>query len=107
MATTITPPASITSTVTAPGQIKSTLTIGQGPAGPGAGGPGGSGDKTYVHPQSIAAAQWVVPHNLDKFPSVTVIDSAGDECDGNIVYNDSNSLTLVFSAAFAGVAYLN
>ena len=79
---------------------------------PGARGPQGPegptlADLHYAHDQMSASDTWVVTHNLDKYPSVTVIDSAGDVCEGTIVYNSTNQLTLSFSAAFAGMAYIN
>jgi hypothetical protein len=48
-----------------------------------------------------------VAHNLGKYPSATVLDSAGDQVEGAIAYLDTNTLTISFSAAFGGVAYLN
>ncbi len=78
----------------------------QGPPGPSGGG-SGSGDLTYTHPQGAASAVWVITHNLGKRPSVTVQDSAFDAVDGDVFYNDTNTLTITFSAAFSGVAYLN
>lgn len=74
--------------------------------GPGGGG-GGSGDLNYVHPQPIVSASWVITHNLGKYPSVTVIDSAGSEIEGAVSYVNLNTIQIVFSAAFSGVAYLN
>ena len=65
------------------------------------------GDKRYVHTQAVAASVWTVNHALDKYPSVTVIDSAGSVVHGDITYTNSNNLTLTFSAAFSGVAYIN
>lgn len=64
-------------------------------------------DKRYVHNQNTTSATWVVPHSLNKFPSVTVVDSAGSIVIGEIDYTDMNNVTLTFSAAFSGVAYLN
>lgn len=80
-----------------------------GPAGPqGPQGPAGSGgDLSYTHVQATASATWLVTHNLGKIPSVTVIDSAGSEVEGDVAYTSANSLTLNFSAAFSGTAYLN
>ena len=45
--------------------------------------------------------------NLGKFPSVSVVDSANDEVIGEVTYIDTNSLTIKFTAAFSGKAYLN
>ena len=76
-----------------------------GPAGPQ--GVPGAGDLNYTHNQGAASATWTVTHNLGKRPSVTVQDSANDQVDGDVVYNDLNTLTITFSAAFSGFAYLN
>lgn len=61
----------------------------------------------YVHTQGIAASTWVITHNLGFYPNVTVIDSSGSEVEGDIVYTSSNVVTITFSAAFGGVAYLS
>lgn len=87
-----------------------TVLIGvQGPAGPQ--GPQGErgidGDLNYHHIQGAPSATWVVSHNLNKYPSVLVIDSGGSEVAGTIIYNSTNQLTLEFSAGFSGNAYLN
>ena len=67
----------------------------------------GSGDKTFVYEQGLPASTWVITHDLEKFPSVTVVDSANSTVEGGITYNNENELTLTFSAAFSGKAYLN
>ena len=63
--------------------------------------------KTYVFEQGIAAESWDIVHNLNKYPSVTVIDSAGDQVFANLNYVDENELVLNFGAEFSGKAYLN
>ena|SRR5688572_16426112 len=79
----------------------------EGPQGPqGEPGPGGS-DAFYEHSQMIAAATWNITHNLNKYPSVTIVTSAGDEVEGDVSYPTINSVQLNFSASFAGKAYLN
>ena len=60
-----------------------------------------------VFTQMVSSATWTIQHNLDKYPSVTVIDSAGTICVGEIQYISSNKLVLIFSSAFSGIAYLN
>lgn len=62
---------------------------------------------TFVYQQPSPSASWVITHNLGNFPSVTVIDSSGNKVFGDISYTDANTLTLTFSAAFTGTAYLN
>lgn len=64
-------------------------------------------DKSYVHIQPSASAEWVIAHGLNKMPSVTVEDSAGNHVIGEIEYIDSNNLNIKFSGAFSGRAYLN
>lgn len=61
---------------------------------------------TYIHDQLIPAATWIITHNLNRQASVTVRDSSGSVVNGDIQHDSSNQLTLSFSAAFAGVAYL-
>lgn len=66
-----------------------------------------SGDKTYVHNQIQSSVEWVIIHNLEKCPSVEVQDSAGTDIIGEVTYDSLNQLTLRFSSAFSGKAYLN
>ena len=69
---------------------------------------GVDGDKFYRFDQSSPSSTWVVVHNLNKFPSVTVVDSAGSPALGTVTYDSMNQLTIDFDgAAFSGRAYLN
>lgn len=61
----------------------------------------------YTHTQSVAGTTWTITHNLNKHPSVTVIDSGGSYIITDIAYTNSNILVLTFSAAVGGIAYLN
>jgi len=70
------------------------------------------GDITYTHNQSSTSDTWVINHNLNRFPSVTVVDSANTIVQGTVVYNSNKQLTITFFAnesalAFQGKAYLN
>ena len=70
------------------------------------------GDITYTHNQSSTSNTWVVNHNLNRFPSVTVVDSADTIVQGTVVYNSNKQLTITFfsgssALAFQGKAYLN
>ena len=65
------------------------------------------GAPTFIFTQAVAATVWNVSHNLVKFPSITVIDTANTVVNGEYTYIDNNNVTLKFSAAFAGKAYLN
>nr|DAO19807.1 MAG TPA: hypothetical protein [Caudoviricetes sp.] len=68
---------------------------------------GGDGDKEFVFTQSVASATWEIQHDMDKYPAVTVVDTGGNVVVGEVVYNDQNKITITFSAAFSGKAYLN
>ncbi len=75
-----------------------------GPEGP----PGdGSGPGTYIHNQMVSSAEWVVPHSLGSYPSVTIVDSAGSVVVGDVIYTSSEELRVLFNSAFSGQAYLN
>lgn len=63
--------------------------------------------KEYTHRQISAQSNWVIEHNLGRKPSVTVVDSAGSTCIGEVKYIDNNTLELSFTAEFSGFAYLN
>lgn len=62
---------------------------------------------TYIHEQASASNTWTINHNLNRFPSVTVVDSAQSEVIGDIQYLDENNVQIMFSGAFTGKAYLN
>lgn len=66
-----------------------------------------SADKHYRHVQSISSATWTVIHNLNKYPTIAVVDSARDVVVGNITYDSINQATITFSAAFGGEAFCN
>ncbi len=64
-------------------------------------------DKNYVHDQGLPSEVWTVAHNLDKYPSVSAVDTAKTVVVGKTEYIDSNNLTLTFNASFSGQAYIN
>ena len=61
----------------------------------------------YVHTQILAATVWSVVHNLNKYPSVMIVDSGDNVVVGEIQYLSLNSLQITFSVPFGGRAYLN
>ena len=67
----------------------------------------GAVDARVVYQQMTPSAQWDIAHDLGKYPSVMVVDSAGSLVIGNVRYLDENSVRLTFAAPFAGAAYLN
>lgn len=64
-------------------------------------------DAHYNHAQNTPSSVWIINHYLNKYPSVNVFDSASDSVEGHIDFTNLNSLTITFSAAFSGAAYLN
>lgn len=62
---------------------------------------------TYIHEQGVASDTWTITHNLDKYPSVSVVDTADTIVVGDVQYISRNSLTVKFIAPFKGKAYLN
>jgi hypothetical protein len=74
----------------------------QGP--PGADGPPGA---AYVYQQVTPSASWLVDHQLGYFPNVTTVDTTDRMVQGDVTYVDQNTLTIDFSAAFSGKAYLS
>ncbi len=61
----------------------------------------------YIYNQGVPSNTWVINHNLNKNPSVTIVSSAGEEVEGAVVINSLNQITITFCAAFSGKAYLN
>lgn len=64
-------------------------------------------DKHFTHNQTTAAASWTIQHNLGKFPSVMIVDSANNVVAGEILYIDLNSVQVTFKSAFKGKAFFN
>ena len=64
-------------------------------------------ERAYIHNQTSPASTWTVAHNLNKYPSVSVVDSAYEEVIGEIEYLTPNTLEVRFTAPFSGQAYIN
>lgn len=71
------------------------------------------GDEAFTHTQGEAADTWTVTHNLNRYPSVTVVDNSGVPLEGfELAYTNTNVLTLKFYIAGAlsavdGQAFIN
>jgi len=66
-----------------------------------------SSDLTFVHTQISANSEWYIEHNMNKRPSVTVVDSANNTVIGDVQYIDDNTVIVTFTGSFSGYAYLN
>ena len=76
----------------------------QGPSGP----PGRDGvGLNLAFPFTIPALSWLLAHGLDRFPSVTIVDTAGDMVLADVTYLDANTIQIAFGSPSAGTAYLN
>jgi hypothetical protein len=64
-------------------------------------------DLNYIHYQDVASDKWTITHNLGKFPSVTIVSSAGEQVIADVNYKSANVVEVSFMGAFAGIAYLN
>ena len=96
-------------TVASP-SVNSVSLTSKGPKGDtGATGPQGEigSDKFYKHIQRVASSLWIVTHNLNKYPSVSVTDSAGTVVIGMVDYDSLNQVTLNFKSTFSGTVYFN
>lgn len=63
--------------------------------------------KTFVFEQGIASDTWVIHHNLNKKPSVVLVDSTDTEFIAQVEYNNNNKLTVYLNGSTKGKAYLN
>ena len=66
-----------------------------------------AGDKNFVFNQAVASATWTVQHNLNKFPSCTMVLGTGQQGYGDVTFIDENNLTITFAGAESGKAYIN
>lgn len=66
-----------------------------------------TGDNHFLHNQTLISNEWIVNHGLNKFPSVTVVDSAETVVYGEVTYLSKNKVKINFSGGFSGKAYLN
>jgi hypothetical protein len=61
----------------------------------------------HIHTQTVTSSEWIIEHNLNCYPSVTIVDASNSEVIGEVEYITTNSLKAKFSASFSGKAYLN
>jgi hypothetical protein len=64
-------------------------------------------DSHYTHKQNAVASEWTINHNLNKYPSVSVVNSADVVVYGEVTYVSKNQVRLNFSGAFSGKAFFN
>ena len=62
---------------------------------------------SYTHNQISTSSSWTINHNLGYYPAITIKDNSGQIIEGQITYNNGNTVTLDFSIAISGTAYLS
>ena len=65
------------------------------------------GDKNYVFTQSTNASPWIVNHGLNKYPSVSIVNSADITIYAEVEYDSLNQVTITFNSPTNGKAYFN
>ena len=105
-----------TTTPTSPSTV-SDFTGTPGPTGPvgpagstgatGPAGPAGPSGSAYVHTQNTVSSTWSITHNLGIYPNVTTTDITGFVIEGETTYSTVNTVTVTFSIASTGFAYLS
>lgn len=63
--------------------------------------------KTFVFEQAIASNVWEITHNLNKRPSIQLVDSTGREFEAVKDYINDNQVVITLESATTGFAYLN
>lgn len=67
----------------------------------------GTGSTYMVYDrQMIVSASWVIDHNLNRYPQITLIDDEGYEIEADVFYNNLNQVTIVFAEPTSGKAVL-
>jgi hypothetical protein len=62
---------------------------------------------SYTHQQTSANTVWTINHGLGYRPSVTIFDNTQNEVEGAVTHVDNNNVSLEFSVAITGTAYLS
>ena len=61
----------------------------------------------FIFTQQTASLEWIIDHALNKYPSVSIVDSAGSVVIGDIKYISLSRVVVTFTFEFSGKAYLN
>ncbi len=65
------------------------------------------GSFSFTYSQTSPRMEWIIPHNMKKYPSVTVMDISKTIIVGEVIYLNVNTVKIIFSKPIAGKAYLN
>lgn len=64
-------------------------------------------DTFFIFKQNTPSKIWEINHDLNKYPSVTVVDSGDTIVYGEVSYLDKSKIKINFSGAFSGKVFLN
>lgn len=67
----------------------------------------GHGTSGYIFDFDASGTVWVIYHNLNKRPSVVVVDSTMTVVETTVEYIDNNAVQITLNSPFKGQAYLN
>ncbi len=71
------------------------------------GGESGTGAPRWVHTQTEPAATWVIDHDLNTYPSVTLVDPDGNDLGRTEVdYPSTDRVVITWGGPISGVAIL-
>lgn len=65
------------------------------------------GGDTFVFDFDASSTFWVIYHNLNKRPTVTVVDSTNAVVESTVEYLGNNAVQITLNSPFKGQAYLN
>lgn len=63
-------------------------------------------NEDFVFVQGTPSDTWIISHNMDCYPSVTVIDSGSNQVEGAVHYYSLNKIIITFTSGFSGRAIL-
>jgi hypothetical protein len=67
----------------------------------------GAIDNRMTFTQVVASTEWVIQHNMGKYPSVETVDGSKEEITGEVIHTDDMNLTIRFNQPVSGFAYIN
>lgn len=62
--------------------------------------------QTSVYPFYQPSSNWLINHNLNRYPQVSILDSNDEEVESDVIHNSINSVTIIFQQPIMGKAVL-
>lgn len=63
--------------------------------------------KTFIFEQGIPSTEWIINHNLNKRPSIDLVNTNGERFEAYKEYTSNNQVIIRLDNANTGYAYLN